>query len=412
MRYDIYFSLAQTEVDGAIPPVKMIFENFFDQVRLADDLGFETAWISEAHLSSQTQKKTSFRTIPDLKGEIGLNTDTLHLAHHILNKTKNIKIGAAFKNLLSNGGPVAHAESVAQYLAINRHIKFNERIFELGLSDGQFDFVNAPYNIRPKSEMEMFFWSLIKPKAFEEAAEIFVRLLLGEELSSSMITPKFLNEKDFKSEEEWKTASALAKEDGLFEGGEIQLKKFFDFEILSLIPLDYDLDDIQVSLNTQNQQILKDSNKYLPVRMFDFLSMSNKDIEEAHEFMKSIYRSDGGRWKRWYLPRTLIVFINDDANLNDFQKTEKAKSFAFKSWESYWHSVTGKKDPAKIEASLRNTMYGSPEEVAEKICTSFHPHDRLVLWFDFHYHDNEGIKKSMRAFKEKVVPLIENYGKD
>ena len=45
-----------------------MWENFFDQVKLADDLGFETAWVAETHLSCEEQKKNANAVIPHFKG--------------------------------------------------------------------------------------------------------------------------------------------------------------------------------------------------------------------------------------------------------------------------------------------------------------------------------------------------------
>jgi hypothetical protein len=43
MEFDIFFSISQTEVRGYMPGEKVMFENFFEQVELADQLGIGTA---------------------------------------------------------------------------------------------------------------------------------------------------------------------------------------------------------------------------------------------------------------------------------------------------------------------------------------------------------------------------------
>ena len=53
MKYDIFFSISQTPVDGSMPTEAVMFENFFHQVRHADALGYEVAWVAESHLSSE-----------------------------------------------------------------------------------------------------------------------------------------------------------------------------------------------------------------------------------------------------------------------------------------------------------------------------------------------------------------------
>ena len=57
MQFDVFFSLSHTPVDDEAPSEAQMFQNFFDQVQAADELGYKTAWLAEAHLSSEVQKK-------------------------------------------------------------------------------------------------------------------------------------------------------------------------------------------------------------------------------------------------------------------------------------------------------------------------------------------------------------------
>ena len=105
MELDIFFSICQTEVHGYLPSERVMFENFFEQIELADALGFGTAWVAESHLSTEIQKMNPGAVIPHFTGEIGLNTDILQLAHRVFARTKRISIGSAIMNILCNGGP-------------------------------------------------------------------------------------------------------------------------------------------------------------------------------------------------------------------------------------------------------------------------------------------------------------------
>ena len=52
MEFDIFFSISQTpDASEYIPTEKEMFENFFDQVEVADELGFGVGWVAQAHLS-------------------------------------------------------------------------------------------------------------------------------------------------------------------------------------------------------------------------------------------------------------------------------------------------------------------------------------------------------------------------
>ena len=49
MEFDIFFSISQTpDSSGYIPTEKEMFRSFFDQVELADKLGFGVGWVAQA----------------------------------------------------------------------------------------------------------------------------------------------------------------------------------------------------------------------------------------------------------------------------------------------------------------------------------------------------------------------------
>ena len=90
MKYDIFFSLSHTRVGDALPTEAQMFRNFFDQVVAADELGYDTAWLAEAHLSSDVQKSNRKPVIPHWQGEVGLMTDFTQVAHQIFKRTRRI----------------------------------------------------------------------------------------------------------------------------------------------------------------------------------------------------------------------------------------------------------------------------------------------------------------------------------
>ena len=140
MKFDIFLSICQTEVDGYTPSEKQMFQNFFDQVQWADQLGFGTAWVAETHLSCQVQKENPGRVIPDFKGEIGLNTDILQLAHLVFAKTRKIHVGSAIRNIICNGGPIAHAEAIRTFLTLHDLKPNEERKLHIGFAAGRVTF--------------------------------------------------------------------------------------------------------------------------------------------------------------------------------------------------------------------------------------------------------------------------------
>ena len=132
MEFDVFFSISQTPVDGYLPSEAEMFRNFFEQVEAADELGFGTAWVAESHLSSEVQKQTSNPVIPHWEGEVGLNSDILQLSHRVFARTKRIETDSAVMNIVCMGGPVAHAERVATFLA---HHGLYYTLYELQYKD-------------------------------------------------------------------------------------------------------------------------------------------------------------------------------------------------------------------------------------------------------------------------------------
>lgn len=390
MKLDIFLSICQTEVDGQMPNEKNMFNNFFDQVRLADQLGFGTAWIAETHLSCEVQKKGKNPVIPFFKGEIGLNTDILQMAQVLFSQTKQINIGSAIRNILCNGGPIAHAEQIQTALTLFDYIpNIGNRNLEIGFASGRFEFSNRPYGIKPRNEIEQKSWPIVKAKALHQATEIFLRLLNGEVIGSENLESLVLTADDFRSEEDWIKAGKPNNE---------ELSPFWNFEPLAIIPRETDQKRLVLTLGSHDPKLQAKANTHRPVRVFNLSITPQKIIDETHERMKKIYHQSGGPWQRWYMPRTAMIFLDE--------KIGVAQEMATKAWENYWRAMEGTLDTKKVEEAVSNTLAGTPEELVEQINNKYESKDRLMLWFDFNNHDNEFIKKSMRLFMDKVAPKL------
>lgn len=418
MKFDIFFSICQTEVDGYVPTEKVMLQNFFDQVRLADELGYGVAWVAETHLSTEVQKTNSKPVIPHFKGEIGLNTDILQVAHKIFSMTKRIEVGSAIRNILCNGGPLAHAEAVKTFLSLHGLDENETRRLHLGFASGRFEFSNSPYGIVPRNNVERVAWPVVKGKILHEATEIFLRALKNERFSSEDISPKFLRPQDFRESSEWDKAVIAYAEDKKVNLDDlddfkaatairgIPLDPIWRFEKVGVIPFDAPMRLLNLVIGTHDPQLQIMANSHLPVAVFNLSITPPKVIEETHSRMTEHYHPSGGPWQRWYMPRTALVFVDATEGLTPAQQSERARQQAQKAWENYWRAMEGTLDPRKVEQAVSNTLAGHPEELAEQIRAKYHPEDRLMLWFDFNNHDNEGVKRSMRLFMEQVAPLL------
>lgn len=399
MKFDLFLSICQTEVDGFLPSEKQMFRHFFDQVRFADELGYGTAWVAETHLSCQVQKENPGRVIPEFRGEIGLNTDILQVAHKIFAETKKINVGSAIRNIICNGGPLAHAEAVRTFLSLHDLKEGEQRKLQLGFASGRFPFSNTPYGFFPKTELEKTAWDVIKNKYFQEATEIFLRVLRGEKLSSQEISHRTLSAKDFRTSELWEKALNAAKASNeKIDNGQIILRHHWNFEKVGVIPFEASLENLKLTIGSHDPEAQILANQFLPVGVFNLSITPTHVIEETHQRMQKHFNPQGGGWKREHMPRTVLLFIEDSQ--------AKAKAMAEKAWQNYWRAMEGTLDPKKVESAVANTIAGTPEDVAQQMKAKYHPEDRLMLWFDFNNHDNDAVKKQMRLFMEKVAPQL------
>ncbi|HMN69083.1 MAG TPA: LLM class flavin-dependent oxidoreductase [Bdellovibrionales bacterium] len=398
MKFDVFFSICQTEVDGYMPSERVMFENFFSQLKLADELGYGTAWVAETHLSCEIQKHTAHPVIPHFKGEIGLNTDILQLAHQVFARTKNISVGSAVRNILCNGGPIAHAEAVRTFLTLHG-LAGDPRPLNIGFASGRFEFSNRPYGIRPRNAVEAAGWPAVKGKILLEATEIFLRLLKGEKIARADCADHALGPQDFRKPEEWRAVLKAHGEDT----DAVPLEPFWNFEKLGVIPFDAPLDLLKLTIGTHDPASQALANSILPVGVFNLSITPPEVIESTHEGMQKTYHPAGGTWRRELMPRTAMVFVDDTPGVSEEAKTQRAKTAAQKAWVNYWKAMEGTLDQKKVDQAVGNTLAGSPQALAKQIREKYHPDDRLMLWFDFNNHDNEFVKRSMRVFQEKVA---------
>ncbi len=406
MKFDIFLSICQNEVNGVLPTERQMFENFFHQVQLADELGFETAWIAETHLSCQVQKENPFAVIPNFKGEIGLNTDILQMAHLVFAKTKNINLGSAIRNILCNGGPVAHAEAVKTFLTLHSFHHSSDRKLELGFASGRFPFSNRPYGIRPRSKTEEVAWPVVNGRLFLQATEIFLRQLKGEVFSIEDVTPIELKPEQFRSREDWDKAVQVYRDEIGVEGTieSISLPPFWDFEKVGVIPFDAPLEYLNLTIGAHWAEAHEVANQFLPCGVFNLSITPPEVIEATHERMKKTFHPTGGEWNRSHMPRTVLVFVSDDPNLSIEENDQKARDMATEANKAYWTAIQGTIDPVKLAAAVDNALAGHPETIVTQMKERFHPEDRLMLWFDFNNHNNESVSGAMKSFMEKVAP--------
>ena len=413
MDFDIFLSIAQTPVDGITPDENTMYSNFFEQLESADSLGFGTAWVAQAHLSTETQKNNKQPVVPHWQGEVGLCTDFFQLAHLMFARTKNIEVGSAVMSLLTHGGPVGIAERVGAFLALHGMNKDEKRKLRIGFSAGRFEFMARPYGIVPRDIVEEAAWPALRGQIFGEACEIFLKLLNGEIVNSDNIRKTILTRSNFRSDEDWQSVQeAVMNRDSLSQApDEIRIPNRYIFEDIKNIPQSWNRELLDLILGSHDPHLQKEVNKIRPVKVFNLSITPPEVIEATHERMTTHFNSKGGKWERNYMPRTLMVFLNDEPNLSDSEKTEAAKQEAKESLSSYWGALEGTIDPNKVSKAADNSVIGNVEEVAKQIADRFHPDDCIMTWFDFFNHDSPRVIRNMEAFMNKVVPRVKELMK-
>jgi hypothetical protein len=409
VQYDVFFSISQTPVDGVLPDEARMFRSFFEQVELADELGFGVAWIAESHLSSEVQKRNRRPVVPHWKGEIGLNTDILQLATRVFARTRRIEVGSAISNIVCMGGPIAHAERLATFLTLHGLDPAETRRLHYGFASGRFDFMNFASGVVPRDAVEEAAWPALKGFLLREAAEVLTRLLAGEVLCSDDLPAQELTRANFRSDEDWQRVQAAAvARDGLAAAPEaIPVARRWEFEHLKLVPQEFRRELLQLVIGSHDPAIQEYVNRFLPVQVFNLSITRPEQIEDTHRRMAAAYHAAGGAWDRAMMPRTVFVFLNHEQGLDPAGRSAAAHAEARAALGEYWKALEGTIDPAKVEGAADNALVGNAEEVAAQIVERFHPEDRLMLWFDFFNHDSERVMRNMRAFVEEVAPRVE-----
>jgi alkanesulfonate monooxygenase SsuD/methylene tetrahydromethanopterin reductase-like flavin-dependent oxidoreductase (luciferase family) len=402
MKFDLFFSISQTPVDGFTPDEATMFRNFFRQVEAADALGYGTAWVAESHYSSEVQKAHRKPVIPHWEGEVGLNGDILQLATEVFHRTKRIEVGSAVMNIVCNGGPLAHAERVATWASYHGLDPEEQRRLHLGFSAGRFDFMNRVTGVDARSPWEDAAWMQVKGKLFWEATEIFLRLLRGEAISSNDIPEYALARPDFRSDEEWDRVRGLAG----VSGDAIPLPRRWTFEATKIVPSQWRRGLVQPVIGSHDPKLQAFANTFSPVQVFNLSITKPEIIEDTHRRMAAAYHAKGGPWQRSFMPRTVFVFLNADADKGPEGQRAAAQAHAKAALGAYWKALDGTLDPKKVEGAADNALIGNPADVARQILERFHPEDRLMLWFDFFDHDCDRVIRGMEAFMAEVVPKI------
>jgi hypothetical protein len=247
-------------------------------------------------------------------------------------------------------------------------------------------------------------WPALRGLVYAEACEIFLRLLRGDVLSSEDIAPTVMTRAAFRSDADWDKVRAAAESP---DAAEIPVARRWEFDVLQIVPKEWRRDVLELVIGSHDPALQVAVNQIMPVKVFNLSITQPELIDATHTRMADAYHPDGGTWQRRDMPRTVMVFLNEQPGLSREARSAAAKTEAKAALGAYWTALEGTLDPAKVARASDNAVIGNAEEVAAQIRERFHPEDRLMLWFDFFNHDASRVIDNMRQFQQVVVPLVE-----
>lgn len=402
MQFDIFHSIGRIDSVKPTPSDGTVFREFLRQCREGEAMGYQTMWVAESHFSSEVQKHHKHPVIPNYHGEVGLNADSCQLAQLIFRETKQLGFGTAIFNIVGgNGGPIGAADRI-RTLAFLNQLSPNPRKLHIGVAAGRFPYINAPFGITPRNAYETLLWPQIQRVIFLEALEIFLRLSHGETISSNDVTPWVIDERFFRSKEEFEsTRSRINSEIGTQD--RLDYPKRWNFEPIKLVP---DVSEAKVSESVRyvlgsHDPLARDlALKYADIDVFNLSFTPPDQLNKIHQEMFARYERAGRSWNRGRLPRTVLVFIDE--------KVEVAQKRAEECFDTYIEAMRGTVVLPPKSDLMERALIGSPEMILdqlhpENIQKGFHPEDRLMLWFEFNQVDHDGILKQMKLFSERVM---------
>jgi len=404
MKFDVFHSIGR--IDSVSPKLtdRQVFQQFFEQVIAAESLGYETVWVAESHFSSEIQKQNPEPVIPNYRGEVGLNADSMQLAGMICERTEKIGFGTAIMNIVGgNGGPLAAADRVRS-LAWHNSLRKSPRKLWVGVASGRFPYINRPFGISPRSPVESLLWREYQSLIFTEALEIFLRLLRGEVISSEEITRHKIGKHNFRDSSQFVTAQMKLKAEGclLNEDG-IDYICRWKFERLKLVPemsaAEIDA-NLRCVLGSSDPYARSVGLKFADLDIFNLSFTPPEALNKLHLEMFERYKEAGREWHRSRLPRTVLVFID--------QNRQAAFEAASKCFDTYIEAMRGTVQLPPKEFLMDRALIGTPTDIVQALSPDdphgFHGDDRLMLWFEFNEPDNKKILNMMKLFAEEVAP--------
>ncbi|MEY4630763.1 MAG: hypothetical protein RIQ81_883 [Pseudomonadota bacterium] len=377
MKFDVFHSIGRIDSLPVRLTDRQVFDGFFEQLPLADELGFGTMWVAETHFSSEVQKRHTKPVIPHYRGEIGINCDSPQLFHVMTSRTRRIGFGTAIYNIVGgSGGPIAAADRMRSLAFLNQ-FAIQPRRLEIGFASGRFPFINRPFGIVPRDDFEVANWQECSRLILCEATEVFLRLVAGESISSEQITSRsYANGTPYKPR--------------------------WNFEELMLVPAlaPEVAERMSFVLGSHDPAAQETALKWADCDIFNLSFTAPDQIDAVHAAMQKRYENTDRHWGRHRMPRTVLIFIDDTS--------KKAHERANHCFDTYIEAMRGTAAVPDKSVLMERALIGDPQEILAQLSPDnprrLHRDDRLMLWFEFNQADSHDICRQMKLFSQQVMP--------
>jgi alkanesulfonate monooxygenase SsuD/methylene tetrahydromethanopterin reductase-like flavin-dependent oxidoreductase (luciferase family) len=312
------------------------YQESLEQIQFADEAGFYGIWLSENHFSSKVG-------LPKFQGEIGITPRPLLFGMKIAERTKQIRIGTAVRNIVfSNPIHVAEEALVFDLLTKGR--------LDLGVGCGYRPWEFEGFKI-PREESK---------ERFLESLEILDQAMRGQPFS--------------------------------FKG------KYYDIPEVSVVPKPYHTlprPNLYIATGDPEQVKLAAQKDF---GVMSFSTSSKEHLVSLYNTYCEIAEPLGHSTDRNRFPITRQIYIHHDPNV--------VNEYVERNLPHYQAALGDFKACPPLEELKKLYIIGTPNECVEQLkalrddmgC----PH--VILWFNFGWLTHQEVMDQMTLFKEEVIP--------
>lgn len=314
------------------------YQESLEQIQMADEMGFYGIWLSENHFSCQSG-------LPQFQGEIGITPKPLLFGMQVVERTRQIRVGTAVRNIVFTH-PLLVAEEAL--------------VFDL-LSKGRLD-LGVGCGYRPW-EFEGFKIDRDEARArFLESLEILDRGLRGETFS--------------------------------FSG------RYYEVPEVSLVPKPYysqPRPSLYLATGDMEQVKLAARKDY---GVMSFSTASKEHLLTLYNTYRDIAEPLGHDVSRSRFPVTRQIYIHQDPAV--------VQEYAERNLPHYQAALGDFKTCPPLEELKKLYIIGTPEQCVRQLqalrdemgC------EHVILWFNFGWLTHQEVIGQMRLFAETVMPYF------